>query len=335
MTSANPQDDLSARIDEAIAWHLRVTSDAAKDADWVALTVWLEADPLNRLAFDRVEDFEATVDLARESAQARDADSLSAFRPRPESGSRSRTARIWTVIAGGLLAASLVVAFLVRSFEPRAVEYATRIGESRTVALSDGSRIDINTDSRLLVQVDASSRHVTLERGEAIFHVARDAAHPFIVRAGDCNVRVTGTVFDVLNSDGAIAVAVAEGRVLVSRISSEREEVALLPGDQLIHDEGRDLTTVARINPADALAWRNGYLVYRNAPLSKVVNDLNRYFSVPIALAGDKTPAMRFSGVLRLDGESAVLKRMTRFLPIAIGPGPGQTFVLRDSAAKP
>ena len=339
MADTNPQDELPVGIDEAISWHLRVSADDVPDAVWSAFTAWLEADPANRAAFDRIEDFDATLDLARRSSEAVDIETvgLAAFRPRPERGLRARSVRVWAGAAGGLLAASLIVALFVRPFPARAVEYATRIGETKTAMLSDGSRIDINTNSRLLVRVDASGRNVTLERGEALFHVAKDAKHPFVVSAGDRAVRVTGTIFDVLSSNGAITVVVSEGRVMVSPVGdgSERDAVALLPGDQLIHDEARDRTTLARINPADALAWREGYLIYRNAPLSKVVGDLNRYFPVPVALAGEPASAMRFSGVLRLDGESAVLRHISQFLPVTVGQGPAGTIVLHASAARP
>jgi transmembrane sensor len=334
MTRASSRYDSGARLDEAIAWHIRVSADDATEALWEEFTAWLEADPANRAAFDQVEDFDTGLELP--PGAAADALPLASVRAARSDERHKRSGRLWLGVAAGLLAASFVIAVFTMPFGTDETEYATRIGEMRTVMLLDGSRVDINTDSRLRVQVDKAVRQVTLERGEALFSVARNEGRPFIVTAGDRKIRDVGTVFDVLSAGNAITVVVAEGRVAVSSThdTSEREAVAISAGNMLTHSEVTGLTTVAQVDPADALAWRKGYLVYRNAPLSRIVGDLNRYYPARVGFADDKASVMRFSGVLRLDSETELLGHLSRFLPLSVTYGPGKTIILHAATPR-
>ncbi len=234
------------------------------------------------------------------------------------------------IMAGAGIAASFVLAFVFLNRAPAPVEYATAIGQMRTIALEDGTRVDLNTATTLLA---GPSRRVTLENGEALFHVAKDASHPFIVTVGDSHVRVIGTVFDVLHDGSRVAVAVAEGRVGVSS-HGQAGEIRLLPGDKLVHSAATGATRVEKIDPEQATAWRSGYLIYRNAPLSEVARDLNRYFPVPIAL-DDLAAAQRFTGVLKLDTQAAMLERIARFLPVKVDRAKDGKIILRGSVVQP
>jgi transmembrane sensor len=317
--------DDERRLDEAIAWHVRLTSgDDADETAWLAFTAWLEAGDANRTAYDRVEDVEAAIAPATPRQPA-----LLPFRRAAAVTWRGR----WAAVA--LLAASLVLAvgIAMRTGTPSSTRYATRIGETRTLILADNSAVTLNTGTTVEVAVTATSRAVTLVRGEALFHVAKDAAHPFVVSAGDRRIRVVGTIFDVLRDSGAVSVVVAEGKVTVSQRGARFSEVLLTPGQRASGREGSPLETVARVDPARALAWRDGNLIYDNVALSSVVNDLNRYFPVPIALAGPRVAAHRFSGVLRIDNEDAVLSRIAQFLPVR-AERTGGSIVLHD-ARKP
>jgi transmembrane sensor len=299
------------RLDEAIAWHVRLNSGDADEALWFAFTTWLELDAANRMAYDRVEDLDAGIDpvIGREPALLQFQRTLPATRHR------------W-IAAAALLAASLLLAIGVatRTYLPAPVQYATRIGETKTVNLPDGSIVTLNTGTTIVVAISNGSRAVTLERGEALFRVAKDAAHPFVVTVGDRSIRVVGTLFDVLRDAGTVTVVVAEGRVAVSRRGADSEvtEVQLAPGQRATGREGSPVETLEKVDAARALAWRDGYLIYDNAPLSGVVKDLNRYFPVPIALADGSVAAHRFSGVLRIDSENAVLARIAQFLPVHV-----------------
>ncbi|HEV2563384.1 MAG TPA: FecR domain-containing protein [Rhizomicrobium sp.] len=307
-------------LDEAIAWHIRINAPDADEAVWTEFTAWLEAGEANRMAFDRVEDFDS--ELTGFGAE------IAAPIPLHE----PRNARIW-MAGAALLAASLILFIAVRpASTPAAIEYSTRTGETKLAMLSDGTRIDLNTATKILVSMNGDVRHVTLDRGEALFHVAKDSRRPFIVTVGDRDVRDIGTVFDILRNNGTITLFVAEGRVAVSPRGAHDGTIALAAGDQLVHAEAGG-STLSRADATEALAWRQGYLIYRDAPLSRVVSDLNRYFPVPITLDG-AAASQRFTGVLRIDSETAVLNRISQFLPVKVEYGPGQKISLRAPATK-
>src|SRR5690606_20728867 len=116
------------------------------------------------------------------------------------------------------LAASLVIALggVWWLTEVRGA-YATRPGEQKVATLKDGSRIALNTDTRLDVRFDAGRRRIRLDRGEAMFEVAHDADRPFVVVAGDTRVQALGTVFIVRRTGDDVVVTLVKGRVAVVR----------------------------------------------------------------------------------------------------------------------
>lgn len=316
-----------ARRDQAIAWHIRLDAPDAREADWLAFTEWLEADPANRLVFDRVE----TLD---DELRSTDTPATEPPMAAHVSNTAARRHLLWFGGAGALLAATVAVFFVLQRTQPPApqsIAYATQTGEAKTISLADGTRVDLNTASALSVE---GNRRVTLTRGEALFHVTKDSAHPFVVTVGDRRVRVVGTVFDVLRADGMVTVTVGEGRVAVSRTAGDSANTQLDRGDRLTCIEGRDKQTAERVDPAEATSWRDGYLIYRNAPLSKVVADLNRYFAVEVVLEGN-AGIQEFTGVLRVDNQNAVLHRLTEFLPVVTVRRPDGKIGLRQATPTP
>lgn len=326
MTATDSQ-KAGLRLEEAIAWHVRMADANASEADWAEFARWFEADPENRIAYNHVEDLDLELDNPAFAEEAEDEESkLVSFR---------RIAARPTWIAGAaLLAASLIVFFMVRTQTPAPISYATRAGQTESVMLADGTHIELNTATKILVEMTDSERRITLADGEAYFEVAKDPRRPFSVRAGDRVVRDIGTKFDVLHTRDAIAVTVAQGRVSVVPEGAKTGAIALVPGDRLFYSETADTTRVEHVDPAEALAWRDGYLIYHDAPLSKVVSDLNRYFPKPITLDA-AIATQRFSGVLKVDDEKAVLKRISLLLPVRVEYGPGGSVALRSAAPKP
>jgi transmembrane sensor len=321
--------DKQARTEDAAAWLVRISADTASPADWTAFTAWLEADPLNRQAFDRVEGVDAKIDALAPEFTARV--------ERLDSGiGRTRVAmhgpRAWIAGAGLLAAAALVLVFMIPG-APDAVTFSIAAGEMRPVHLADGSEIDINAKSEIVLTKGVAGRRVTLVSGEALFHVAKDPTRPFVVTVGDRAVRVVGTVFDVRRDSGMIQVTVAQGKVAVAphgpNARAQRVEM-LLPGDELIYDESRAALTRQRVDPGRVMSWRNGYLVYENASLDQIAADINRTFSRPVTVEGDAA-RQRFSGALKMDNEDAVLDRLSKLLPVRAVRNPDGTVTLRPS----
>ena len=320
-------DCYSSMIEQAIAWHVRIAAPDATDRTWQEFTDWLEQDPANRAAFNKIGDFDESFAIRIVNEETVESDMpLSTWSVARASARNPRATMIWTGVAA-VSAAILLFEFIPAPSPAQATRFSTRVGETKTVALSDGSRIEMNTGTQLTVE--SSSRHVNLLRGEAIFSVQRDPDHPFTVTVADRQLRDLGTVFDVVRSHGKIVVAVAEGSVAVSPLDSAMKADANImgPGDRAIYDERGGLASFTRVNPSDMLAWKQGYLVYKDAPLSAVVGDLNRYFQSPISISGPDS--IRFSGILRIESEDAVIARISRLLPIMVDRRPDGTIILR------
>ena len=326
-----PQDVMSGHSDQqrreaaehdAIAWVLRLDAPDASEADWLALQAWIEASAENRAAYDRAERVTAELRAASPALLRGHAAPPLARRPlgRRAAEMRQPRRRMWAGVSGLVAAAAALVMFVAvrQPAQVPADVYQTPKGEARLVALADGSSIHLNSGSRITVRLERKRRFVELTEGEAAFDVAKDASRPFVIAAGERDIRVVGTEFDVLRHDGRLRVTVRRGVVAVQSPDAGRfvRPVLLNAGDQLDHRAGSRTWAVQRVDPNAAFAWRQGDLVYSDRPLDEVVDDLNRYFATPVRVEGDAA-RLRFSGVLKIDDEVSVVRRLQAFLPIA------------------
>jgi transmembrane sensor len=298
-----------ARREDAAAWVVRLEAGDLDDAEAVSFDAWLSASPENGTAFD------AALAVSRDYAcEAGRVDRALAFR-------RTRATPVDRRAALGLgaVAAAAVVAVVVapQFAAPPTESYATAKGERRTVALADGSTIEMNGGAALSVTLGRQGRQVVLHKGQALFDVAHAPNRPFDILAGDRQVRVVGTRFDVRRLEGRLSVTVEHGAVEVRPAAgASGRAYRLRPGQKLDHVEGAERTRVAAADPAEVLAWRTGRLVYRDQPLSVVVADLNQQFATPIRIADPALASATFSGVLILDDQDAVVQRLALLLPI-------------------
>lgn len=308
---AAPRD--AKRLEEAAAWRVRLQSEHSVEADFEAFETWV-ADPANRAAYDRVEAADAFVD----ANAAAFGDAL----PQRSVGRHTRYAMA-AGVAGLAASAALALVLLSASPSPRWAHYEAPATGPRDVTLADGSIIHLNRRAQIDVALAARERRVRMD-GEAAFEVSHDPSRPFLVAVGDQQVRVVGTEFDVLHASGQTIVTVRRGVVEVSlQRHLDQTPVRLRAGDQSLHRDGSEVVSAAQIDPETAFAWRDGRLVYTDAPLSAVVADLNRYYDKPIRVADAGAGGLRFSGVLVIDSEEQVLARLQAFLPVVVQPNGG------------
>jgi transmembrane sensor len=303
--------------DEAVGWLVRVQSDAATADDWIALTAWLEAAPDHLAAFDQVERLSAQI-----AAQA--GEIVEAWARKPATvlafaAPRRAPRRRW-VMAGALAAAALAIIvagpWMFQRYEGTPTAYRTAVGETREIALVDGTRIHLDAASSLSVRLGLRQRRVRLDAAQASFDVAKAPGRPFIIAAGDQEIRVVGTEFNVRHFDRTLVVTVRRGVVEVNQPSLDPVPVArLVAGDQLRHTEGATGSTIRRVEPNAAFAWKAGRLVCDDEPLSQIVSDLNRHYPVPVRVIG-AAAAKRFSGVLELGDEAVLIHRLAAYLSL-------------------
>jgi transmembrane sensor len=203
-----------------------------------------------------------------------------------------------------LLAASFALAccaaaftfWLYGSLEP---SYVTRTGEEKSIRLPDGSTLELNSRSRVRVRFSEHERDVDLLEGQALFHVAKDHARPFVVHSDSASVQAVGTQFDVYRKASGTTVTVVEGRVSVVpvqetssptlRLSLESGHNVLVAGaakatHPIILAAGEQVTVSpsstaqpVRTNVATVTAWTQHQLIFDSTSLIDVAQEFNRY----------------------------------------------------------
>lgn len=241
-------------------------------------------------------------------------DSPVGLSPTGEDGDRGlaensrRKAPLLAGLAASLVAAGVAVWLLLSG----AREYQTAFGEQRSVLLDDGSRVTLNTASKIDVDLRKDRRLIHLVRGEALFDVAHDVRRPFDVQAGNTVLRAVGTQFNVELRPDDTTVTVVEGRVAVvpqSKLTSSMLNSLTLPPplpkgresasqsknypspnfpaptaplilaaeERLIITRSGPGTPQHVTNMATATSWTQHQLVFENRPLSEVAAEFNRY----------------------------------------------------------
>ena len=216
--------------------------------------------------------------------------------------------------------------------------YTTSVGEQTTVLLKDGTRMSLNTSTRVRVELASAQRSVRVVEGEALFEVAKDPLRPFVVQVADREVVALGTVFSVRlgptdEVSDTLAVTLIEGQVSVRSANKESGKavearpVLLSPGDRLRLNEpsGKDAKIAQRATMQmdrpfvdQLLAWRRNEAVFDNVPLSDAVAEMNRYSRQPIVLAGDSSKALRISGVFRTGDNVAFARAVAAVLGLVV-----------------
>ncbi|HVI33846.1 FecR family protein [Phenylobacterium sp.] len=312
---------------EAADWIVRLQADDLAESEALAFDAWLEASPEHVRAYDAALAVWGEFDSAGPDVDR----ALRADRVRPQHSRRF-------YLAAGALAAAAAVAVVVlpgRLTEDRPLGYTTVVGEHRTVSLADGSTIDLNAGTRLSVVLGRHERRVVLDEGQAVFDVAADARRPFVIDAGDRTVRVVGTRFDVRRRDGRLSVTVAEGLVEVRPTpQAGGRAFRLRPGQRLDHVEGSPQARVIAAAPEEVLGWRSGRLVYRDRPLGEVVADLNEQFPTPIRIEDPSLAATPISGVLIVDDQDAVIRRLALLVPVSAVRSGDSVILRRDDARR-
>ena len=257
---------------QAFAWLVRVTSGDAGPEQLADFERWRNADPQNEIALSSARRLWLDLGIP---LQTRYAPRLASMPPLRRIGPSRR--KRW--IPAAAAAAILVLAMGIgqRWLETWRYDESTFAGEQRTLALSDGSTMWLNTGSAANIQVGPAQRHIDLKRGEAYFDVKHDAKSPFTVDAGIGQIKVLGTAFGVYRDGDDVLVTVQRGRVEVS--GGGTPPVVITPDQRVRVHAGDKVKRIEFVNAEQDLLWRNGRLVYEDRPLSEVLSDLNRYDS--------------------------------------------------------
>lgn len=356
-------------LDEAAAVWSECLQEAGDDARVRgAFESWRNRDPAHAAAFERIQRAKSLVASVADAPEilalrletlTRVAELQRRSRPQPR---RYRRAWIGGALAAGLVlgvsAAALYWPQMPRALYESAVAlltgnvYTTGVGERLTVALDDGTIVTLDTGSRMSVHYRDGIRGITLDHGQAMFEVAHDAVHPFIVAVGDHSVTALGTQFDVRLIDQELEVTLVEGRVAVSkeemsgRVSSDTTDATASPvskasrrvtGQVLVAElsPGQQFVEVASAAPIvrnidihQAISWSSGQLIFENDRLADVVVEMNRYTRRHVVLGDARLSDLRVSGAFATGKTKIFVDALTTYFPITVARQDDDTVVV-------
>ncbi len=304
--------------EEAARWFVEFRSGDIDDAGRRAFDAWMRASPEHLRAFIEVAalwghsgalDTQGRFPIEELIASAREVTNVISLARPPRATPVTSGRRIWLAAASLLVLAggSLVAWSVLRERQ----SYSTEVGEQRSLRLTDGSTVALNSRSRARIGFSDSARTVDLLEGEALFHVAQDVSRPFIVRAEGTVVRAVGTAVDVDKKSRGAVVTVLEGRVavLTAGAPAGRSPVQAQPGgDQAVQlSAGEQMDTAAgstqptRANVSAATAWMQGRVILQSSTLDEVAERFNRYSPRRLVAEDHGQAPFRLSGVFSTD----------------------------------
>jgi transmembrane sensor len=285
---SRPQHDATAIEECAADWlQRRRYWKEWSETDQKTLDAWLAESMNHAVAYWRLE---ATLDRAERLSALR-AGQLQ--RPVHPSSKRLPSGALRLAVAFGVLAVAATISYPMwrAAPQPAGQIYATGIGGRATVKLTDGSSIELNTNTAIRADVRAGRRYVSIEKGEAFFDIVHNAKSPFVVDVDGHRITDLGTKFAVRDEAGRVEVTLLEGRASIASVRPDTQghSAILTPGDVAVATAA-SLSVEQRSKPtlAKELSWRNGLIVFDGARLSDVAQELNRYSSEKIVIAGDE-----------------------------------------------
>jgi transmembrane sensor len=338
---------LQRQIDKLLAqraseWHQILEN--AGESERAEFVSWLKQSPLhvqeyletvytdqvlNHVDAERIEDVDALI--AQMSQTVVPLTGVSA-----ETVSRRPRVNRWALGIGTAAAVALCALLLplfLKHYETPP-EYATALGEQRTIQLADSSIVTLNADSRIELRLDRNRRNIELKRGEALFKVAHDPARPFTVQTHTVIVQAVGTQFNVYERLNGTRVSVLEGRVLIMPLGNGGTTAATPATQSLGAGQEAEVApdgTIQRKSKADVMqtvAWRERRLIFDDAPIEDVIYEFNRYNQSPhLILEGIPPGSRHYNGIFDAADPDSLAELLSREPDLLIERRDGQIII--------
>lgn len=331
MSNGPSQDGGMSRKDQASEWFARMRGPEAEESRQ-AFDRWHD-DPANARAYAEIEAVWSLAGASRPAQSRQQSGRLT-----PQASDRGAATRSWKgpVLAAAAVALAMVVIALLLSGYGRSdphgqplAAYASKVGQIRTVVLADGSRVTLDTASRIVPSFSGRERRVTLVGGRGRFAVAHDEERPFIVIAGHREVIARGTVFDVRFDGRNLEVTLLEGKVDIEQSGHDAGSgtpIRLTPGKRAVIDEGGK---GPRIEVAPPVAsWTEGMISADDTPLADLVREANRYSAAPVVLAESGLGGVRVSGAFKPGDAEALGAALAEALDLSVSSHPDGSVIL-------
>lgn len=342
--------DINAIQEEAALWLARLDGGEMSAAHRQALQAWLDSDIRHQQALSDMAQLWGQMDALAVLAELFPLQAVNNARVQQPRLSLFDWLREHTLGAAITFAvsASLVMAmvFLLNGSptatvpigsEPVELVYQTELGKQSTAELKDGSTMVLNTQSVARVRFDAHERAVFLESGEAHFKVAKNPDLPFVVYAGNGQVRAVGTAFSVRIDQQKVDVTVSEGTVKViaglkpgsqaetpvsaPSISASSALKTITLSERGVAKYRESIEAYTYIEPeqlAHKLAWKSGKWIFEGETLADVIAEANRYTRDTIEIADPDIASLRVGGYFRVGEVESLLSALEAGFDIVV-----------------
>lgn len=292
---------MNAALNQAVDWYVRLHDSAANDNTRAAWQAWLGSDPQHAQAWARIERLQQRMGGVPAGMVT------GTF----EQARLQRRAALKTL---ALLLGVGVAGWQGYRVSPWSADYVTRVGQRRQLTLADGSRLDLDTDTRVDVRFDGAQRLIVLRHGEILVETARDS-RPLSVETAEGRILALGTRFAVRQDDGLTRVTV-EAHVVEVRPRLTPQQVTRVEAGQAL-SFGADNVGPVHPAPLGATAWTQGMLVAVDLRLGDVLAELARYRPGYLGCA-EQVAKLRLTGAFALDDSDAALANLEDSLPVRV-----------------
>lgn len=290
--------------EEVLTAYLKGELDATEKAQ---VEAWYDASSANRKMLGEVYYLLFINDRLNDAARVNVEQSLQRLKARMHT-QRSATNPfrkiVWRVAAAAVVAAAVVTGgWSLSSLSDKLakpVQIYTQLGERSQIVLPDGTKVWLNSCSRVeyTSPLFSRQRRVTMD-GEAYFEVAHDTHAPFIVSANGLDVKVLGTKFNIRNDKQRhrVTTVLLEGSVLAYAANNESNNVQLHPRQSVVFDTQTQQLVLSNSTEAyHSINWIEGRLHFDQRPFSEITAELQRYFNVEITFQDESLRKECFSG---------------------------------------
>ena len=370
--ASSPPDDSDLRA-TAAQWTIR-RDRGLSASESIDYELWLAADPRHAAAMQRSAAAWSRLDRIPESAAApvfATATRRRSFWRRSLVFAPLATAAAVALVALHLTRPSATTPSASAALAPASASASASAATSpssapRQLTLSDGTVVQLNTGGEVLEQFTAAERRVLLARGEAHFAVTKNPTRPFVVRAGNVDVRAVGTAFNVHLQSAAVDVLVTEGVVELNKTvgpalaavpsrderdtrhglpasgspttvtANERAVVTLAPTSPTSSASPAPAIVVTTATPDDiarTLAWQAPLLRLGGSTLAELVLEFERTSGRRVILADPDLASLRVGGRVRSDDVDAFASLIATTLNLEIERPADGSLVLRKKSS--
>ncbi len=293
-------DDTDPIYMEALEWFVRMKDEPVSEEDRLAFETWLAISPSHPVFYDRARTLWDRFDIVKPEYD----------RLRPSERVQRRN-----FLIGGLVALIAAPTAYVLNRPDLFAGFTTDIAERRSFTLPDGSAVELGGYSALSLQFTDAERRLILHRGQAFFQVAPDRNRPFVVQADMGDIQALGTAFDVKMLLDLVTVSVVEHSVAVK--ASRTDPVVVKSGWQVSYGDN-GILPATQIDVPLVQAWRHDRIVFEDAPLRRVLAELERYRRGKIILMDNSIGDIPVTAVFETRHAEHALRTIAETLPIRV-----------------